>query len=264
MEKSKDHFISLIIPCYKQEKIIVKNLKQVLFTLNKIRYDFEIIVVVDGLVDRAFSFLKKAKLKKVKIFQYSKNQGKSLAIRFGLSQAKGDYLMFLDSGMEINPNGISMLLEHLEWFNADIVVGSKRHPSSLVEYPLDRKILSYGYYFLIKILFGLRINDTQAGIKIFKKEVLEKVLPRLMEKKFAGDLEILIVALALGYDKICEAPIKLEYAQKAFSTAVKFNSIVNILVDTLAIFYRKNILRYYQGKNFKKIIFPPFETYEYK
>jgi len=177
---------------------------------------------------------------------YIKNQGKSYAIRMGMKKAKGDYVMFIDAGMEIDPNGISMLLEHMEWYNADIIVGSKRHPASQVNYPLNRKILSYGYYYLVKFLFGLNVRDTQAGIKIFKKDVLQKVLPRLLEKKFAGDLEFLVVAQILGFRRIYEAPIKLDYSLSPITTAAGIRAIWGILVDTLAIFYRKNIIRYYQ------------------
>lgn len=264
MKKNNNHFLSIVVPCYKQEKIIVKNIEQILATLEKIRYDFEILIIIDGQVDKSFQLLKKAKLKKVKIYQYKKNHGKSFAIRFGLSKAQGDYLMFMDSGMEIDPNGISMLIEHLEWYQADIIIGSKRHPASKVAYPIDRKILSYGYYYFIKLLFGLKVRDTQAGIKIFKKQVLKEVLPRLVEKKFAGDLEILTVANLLGFHKIYEAPIKLTYTDKVFSSAIKFKSIFNIFLDTLAIFYRKNILQYYQKKDFKTIRMPKSDFYEFK
>ncbi|MDO5561324.1 MAG: glycosyltransferase [bacterium] len=240
-----NHFLTLVIPSYKQEKIIVKNLQQLLAALQQIRYDYEVVVVVDGEIDETAAKIKKANLPKVSVVTYPENQGKSYAIRQGMKKAKGDYVMFLDAGMEIDPNGISMLLEHMEWYDADIVVGSKRHPASKVNYPAKRKILSDGYYYLIRILFGLRIRDTQAGIKIFKKQVLDKILPRLVEKKFAGDLEMLVVARQCGFNNICEAPINLNYSDDQFSTAVKFNSVIGIFIDTLAIWYRKNILHYY-------------------
>ena len=153
--------------------------------------------------------------------------------------------MFMDSGLEIDPNGISMLLEHMEWYNADIIVGSKRHPASQVSYSLVRKILSFGYYYLVKILFGVKVHDTQAGIKIFKKKVLKEILPKLVEKKFAGDLEILVVARQLGYNRVFEAPIKLDYHFSAITDAATVDAIVGILKDTMAIFYRANILRSY-------------------
>ena len=245
-KRTNSHFLTLIIPVYKQEKTIVENLKQIKKILDQIRYHHEIIVVVDGIVDKSIEKIKQAMLPGVVTVGYIKNQGKSYAIRMGMKKAKGDYVMFIDAGMEIDPNGISMLLEHMEWYNADIIVGSKRHPASQVNYPLNRKILSYGYYYLVKFLFGLNVRDTQAGIKIFKKDVLQKVLPRLLEKKFAGDLEFLVVAQILGFRRIYEAPIKLDYSLSPITTAAGIRAIWEILVDTLAIFYRKNIIRYYQ------------------
>lgn len=246
-----NHFLSLIIPVYKQEKTIVENIKQVKKVLDNIRYDHEIIVVIDGIVDQSFKKIKKAQIPKVKSIAYLKNQGKFHAIRLGMKKAKGDYVVFLDSGMEIDPNGISMLLEHMEWYDADIIVGSKRHLASQVNYPLSRKILSYGYYWIVKLLFGIKIHDTQAGIKIFKKLVLEQVLPRLVEKNFAGDLEILVVADNLGFNRIYEAPIKLQYQLGNITSAATLKSILGIFIDTLAIFYRKNILQYYKRPHHK-------------
>jgi len=249
LSKNPTHFLSLIIPVYRQEKTIVANLKQIQSVLETLRYDYEIIAVVDGKVDAAYEKIQDSKLPNVRLFAYEKSHGKSYAIRFGMQKAKGDYVMFLDSGMEIDPNGISMLLEHMEWYDADIIVGSKRHPVSQVNYSWQRKILSDGYYILVKLLFGIKIKDTQAGIKIFRKRVLEQTLPRLVEKKFAGDLEMLVAANTLGYHKIYEAPIKLTYnVGESASTAATFSAIFNILYDTLAIWYRKNILRYYEAK----------------
>ncbi|MDO8609169.1 MAG: glycosyltransferase family 2 protein [bacterium] len=247
--KNPSHFLSLIIPVYKQEQTIVKNIKQIKIALDSIRYDHEIIVVIDGKLDKSNEKLNEANLDKVKIISYIKNQGKSYAIQTGMKKAKGDYVMFIDSGMEIDPNGISMLLEHMEWYNADIIVGSKRHPASQITYATSRKILSEGYYRFVQLLFGIKIRDTQAGIKIFRKQVLEKVLPRLVEKKFAGDLEILVVANSLGFKRIFEAPIKLDYTMGSLTSAATVTAIYHIVLDTLAIWYRKNILQYYKRKS---------------
>ncbi len=245
-QKKIAHFLSLIIPVYKQEKTIVKDVTQIKRVLDSIRYDHEIIVVFDGASDQSYKKVKQANIPKVKTISYLKNQGKSHAIQLGMKKAIGDYVMFVDSGMEIDPNSISMLLEHMEWYNADIIVGSKRHPASQVNYVASRKLLSEGYYFVVKFLFGIKVRDTQAGIKIFKKKVLEKILPRMVGKKFTGDLEMLVIADTLGFKRIFEAPIKLDYSLGALSSAATIKSIFDIMKDTLAIWYRKNILRYYQ------------------
>lgn len=248
--KQKNNFLSLIIPVYKQEKTIVKNIRQIKNALDKTRYKYEIIAVVDGIHDRSLEKIKNANIANVKTIGYIKNQGKSHAIRLGMQKAKGNYVMFLDAGMEIDPNGISMLLEHMEWYDADIIVGSKRHLASIINYPLERKILSEGYYYFVKFLFGLKIHDTQAGIKVFRKNVLQKILPVLLEKKFAGDLEMLVAAESFGFKRIYEAPIKLIFLSGSLTSAATFKSIFGIFIDTMAIFYRRHIIHYYdKNKN---------------
>lgn len=247
MEKREtDHFVSLIIPIYKQEKTILKNLRHINAALEKIRYDYEIIAVVDGMIDKSLNIIKQAKIPKVKTIGYIQNQGKAYAIRLGMSKARGDFVMFMDSGMEIDPNGISMLLEHMVWYKADIIVGSKRHAASQVNYPMIRKILSYGYYYVVKFLFKLKVKDTQAGIKIFRKKTLEIILPRLRERQFAGDLEMLVAADSLGFNRIYEAPIKLDYQMASVTSAATLHAIRGIIIDTLAIYYRKNFKNHYQ------------------
>ena len=234
-------FLSLIIPCYRQEKTIVQNIEQVLSTLDKTRYSYEVIIVIDGRYDNSWHKLHNAKIFNVVVYEYAENRGKSFAIRFGMNKAKGEHVMFLDSGLEINPDGISMLLEHMKWYDADVIVGSKRHPVSQVKYTWQRRILSTGYYY-----FVIKVKDTQAGIKVFKRDVLQKILPRLVEKRFAGDLEMLVVAKSLGFHRIYEAPIKLDYDLAGMSTATALENIWKIFYDTISIFYRLHILRYYQ------------------
>lgn len=239
--------ISLIIPAYKQEKTIVKDLKRIESVLQQIRHPYEIIVIVDGMIDKTYSKVDKLRSKRIKVFTYSKNFGKGFAIRFGMLKSKGDLVGFIDSGMDINPNGLSMLLEHFEWYKADIIVGSKMHPVSKVKYPIKRRIISWGYRLLVRILFGLSIRDTQVGLKIYKKEVIEKVLPRLLVKRYAFDIEILAVSHMLGFKRIYEAPIELDFKESSITSANFWRVVLHTLWDTIAVFYRLKILHYYEG-----------------
>ena len=243
MPKAK--LISVIIPAYQQASTIVKDLTRIQAVLKQIRYPSEIIVVVDGRLDQTYQRAKTLASSQLKVYLNKIRQGKGYTVRYGMTKAQGDYIAFLDAGMEIDPNGISMLLEHLEWYNADIIVGSKRHLASVVQYPWDRKILSWGYYFLVRLLFGVKIKDTQPGIKIFKRKVLEKILPQLVVKKYAFDIEMLSVARRKGFQRIYEAPIKLKYKFGSVTNAATLRTIWHMLYDTLAVFYRLKILKYY-------------------
>lgn len=237
--------VSIIIPAFKQEKTIKKDLQQIKKAVKNLRFDYEIIVVVDGAIDKTYRQVKKLQTKNLKIYLLKKNRGKGFTVRYGMTKAQGDYIAFLDAGMEIDPNAISMLLEHLEWYDADIIVGSERHLASQVFYPLDRKILSWGYYQLVRLLFGFKIRDTQSGVKIFKRTVLEKTLHKLKVKQYAFDIEMLAVAYRLGFTKIYEAPIKLKYQFGSVTNSATLRTIYHMLYDTLAVFYRLKILKHY-------------------
>lgn len=253
----KKQLISIIVPAYKQGQTIAKDLQNIdkVLQVGLQDFDYEIICVVDGMLDRTLEEAEKVKSTKIKVVGYQQNKGKGYAVRFGMARAKGELISFLDAGMEISPMGIMMLTAHMKWYNADIIVGSKRHPVSRVNYPPLRHILSIGYHLGVKILFGLPITDTQSGIKIFKREVLEKVLPRLLVKKYAMDVEMLAVARYLGFTRIYEAPIEVMFDKK--TSSISWKVVLRMYWDTLAIFYRLRILHYYDDRNLRKWQFDP-------
>jgi len=256
MKDNRIKLLSVIVPAYKQRGTIKKDLLRIKDVLDKTRYAYELICVVDG-DDTTYKNAKAIASQKIKVVAYQGNRGKGYAVRFGMARSKGDYIAFIDSGMDINPNGISMIIEHMEWYDADIIVGSKRHPASQVKYPLLRRVYSIGYQIIVKILFGLNVKDTQTGLKVFKRKVLEDVLPRLLIKRFAFDIELLSVARRLGYRRIFEAPVKIEFNKFVFSSTIKFKTVFEMLIDTLAVFYRLVILRYYDDGNRRKWRYDP-------
>lgn len=249
--------LSVIVPAYKQEATIRKDLKNVQMVLKEgLRdYDFEIICVVDGILDRTLYEARKIKSKKVRVFGYEANKGKGYAVRYGMARAKGELISFLDAGMDISPKGIMMLLAHMEWYDADIIVGSKRHPVSRVNYPFLRHVLSIGYHLGVRFVFNLPLTDTQSGIKVFRRRVLERVLPRLLVKRYAMDIEILAVARRAGFKRVFEAPIEVKFDKN--NSGIKWSTIFHMLWDTAAVFYRLHLLRYYDDHKKRQWVFDP-------
>lgn len=250
--------LSLIIPVYKQGKTIQKQLIQILGELELLRVPYEVIIVIDGEVDDSMEQVKKIHSKHLSVVGYKTNHGKGYAVRYGMCQSHGDIIGFLDAGGDLHESGLSMMLEHFKWYNADIIVGSKRHPVSKVQYPFIRRILSWGYQQLTRLLFGLNVRDTQVGMKLYSRRVLDDVMPRLLVKKFAFDIEILAVAKHLGYFRIYEAPVELDFnGTSSITSASVLKTIFSTLWDTLAVFYRLQIMHYYDDTNKRKWRFDP-------
>lgn len=251
MDKIK--LLSLIVPAYRQEKTIVENIKKLDQVLATLPYKYEIIVIVDGFLDKTYERINKIKKRNIKVFGHKENKGKGYAVKHGVLKAKGDIVGFIDGGMDISPLAIPLLLDQMNFHDADIVLGSKLHPESKVNYPLTRKILSWGYRTLTQLFFGFVVRDTQVGLKFFKRKVVKDVFPRIMVKKFAFDVEVLAVARARGFTKIYEGPVKLDFSGASSITSKNFWKVIFFMLwDTAAILYRLKILRYYDKK--KKIV----------
>lgn len=246
----KKAYLSIVVPAYKEEKTIVSTLSGINRILSTLNINYEIICVVDGLVDKTLEKVSKIKNPNLKILYYTKNLGKGNAVRYGMERAKGEIVGFVDAN-GINPRSIPMLLQHFNWYKADIIVGSKRHPVSKVRYPWFRRILSWGYQKLIRILFDIEIRDTQVGAKLFKKAVVAKILPLLLVKDWAFDIELLAVANRKGFIKIYESPIELELGADKDTSRIFSRGFVQtsarMFWDTLAVFYRLKIRHYYDA-----------------
>lgn len=248
MNKSDPKLLSVIVPAYKCTTI-VRDLKSIARHLDNLNLDYEILCIVDGRAnakDKTKEKAKKAAGKYIKVYSYPHNRGKGYAVRYGMARARGNLIAFIDAGSDLNAAGIGLALEHLKWYDADIIIGSKRHKASRVVYPFQRKILSFTVQLMTRIFFGMNVSDTQTGLKIFRREVLETVLPRLVVKRFAFDLEILSVAHRLGYTKIYESPVELNFN---FQSTIGPSAIYNFAIDYLAILYRTYLLRYYDDNH---------------
>jgi len=240
--------LSVIVPAYNC-KTIARDLTTIEDHLTRLSQPYEIICVVDGrkiLKDRTREKAKKVVSKTIKVYFYPKNKGKGYAIRFGMARAKGGTIAFIDSGNDLSASGIGMALAHMKWYNADIIIGSKRHKASRVHYPWQRRILSFFVQRATLYLFGLNVSDTQTGLKVFRREVLVKVLPRLLVKRWAIDLEILSVANRLGFKRIYESPVEINHN---FMSNIGPSAVRNFVIDYLAILYRTYILHYYDEQN---------------
>ena len=243
--------LSVIMPAFNEEEVILRSIQETVQVLDGC--DYEIIVVDDGSSDRTSLEARCAASQnpRVSVVSYPRNMGKGYALRHGFEHCSGDLVALLDADLDLHPRQLLTLCRIMQETGADVVIGSKRHPESRLDYPWHRKIISAVYFWLVKALFGLDIHDTQTGIKLFRRDVLADVFPRTETIGYAYDLELLVAAIRFGY-RIAEAPVELSF-QRQSAGSIGSSTILSMLWDTLRIFYRASFWVWLQPANTTKL-----------
>jgi glycosyltransferase involved in cell wall biosynthesis len=236
--------VSIVVPYYNPGARLRTTVEHMVRVLDASGMSFEIIAVSDGSTDGSPFTLTGFPETVVRRMEFATNAGKGHALRAGLGQGRGRYLGFIDADGDISPEFLAPFVTIMRTEEPDIIIGSKRHPSSVVHYPPLRRLYSWGYQNLIHLLFRLKVKDTQVGIKLVDRRVIADVLPLLRESRFALDLELLVLAYRLGYTKIVEAPVRID---ERFGSTISVKAVWRLLVDTLGLFVRYSVRHEYDA-----------------
>lgn len=206
--------LSIVIPAYNEEKIIARTLETYGLYFQKLKkqgiLDFEIIVVLNGCRDRTLeaAMSVKKRLKEIKVVEIQE-AGKGLAIIKGFNEALetgSELIGFVDADMATLPEDFYYLFKRIN--NYDGVIASRWIRGSIVKKrTLKRRVLSRGFNFIVRGLFLFGHRDTQCGAKLFKKEVIEKIVDKLRLTQWAFDINILHLCKKYGFSVI-EVPTK--------------------------------------------------------
>ncbi len=220
---TKKNSITLIIPCYNEVANLQKGvLDKVGNFVQKEEQFIEVIIVDDGSTDDSHAIIENyLKLNpKFKLIK-NKHQGKAFAIITGITNAKGEQVMFSDIDLATPIEEASKLMKELE-NDYDIIIGSRS--SARAGAPLTRKIMAFGLITLRGLFLGLgNLKDTQCGFKLFDTEAAKNIISKLQVfkngKSISGssvsagfDLEFLFVGRKLGY-KIKEVPVSWRHVE---------------------------------------------------
>lgn len=234
-----NQLLSIVMPAYNEGEHICKNLLTTAHEIEQFYPNFEIIAVNDGSTDNTLEQLLLAHEKdaRIKIATYKENRGKGGAICVGVSKASGYYIAFLDADLDLSPLHLRKFMLVMQRQNADIVIGSKLHKDSQLNYPLKRRIFSIGYYLLLRMLFHLKIKDTQTGVKLFRGDALRQIIPQLKTLGYAYDIELLLRATRAGFS-IIEMPIKLVFSRTGVEgpARIQLSDILKTFIDTIKIY----------------------------
>jgi glycosyltransferase involved in cell wall biosynthesis len=226
------------MPAYNEARNIRQSVTGTEKELESVTRDFEIIVVDDGSDDGTGAAVESLANRRVRLVSYAQNKGKGFALKEGFNLVTGGLSLFVDSDLEIQARDMSAYVKALG--SADVAIGSKRHPLSVVRTPTIRRFLSLGFNVLERLLTGVQASDTQAGLKAIRSSALYRILPLMSVKRYAFDAELLTVATLLNFE-IVELPVCVDL-RASFSV----RQVFRMLIDLLGIAYRLRIRRWYQ------------------
>jgi len=230
-------YFSLIIPAYNEEYRIENVIKTYGDYFSEHLNDrFEMIVIVNNSSDKTIDVVKDLAKKHsyLRVEDFSYYTGKGGAIIEGFKLAKGDLIGFVDSDLALLPDQYKKLLNIGDF---DVTIASRWITGANILNREDWKVVLAGraYNKLVRLFFGLNVYDTQCGGKVFKKAIVDKIIPLIKVKGFGIDLDLLYKSKLVGA-KIKEIPITWSHVEE--------DSKTNLVKSTTTMFKELFITRF--------------------
>jgi len=164
--------LSIVVPVFNEEESLGAFYKELILQISKLKVGFEVIFVDDGSTDGSLDLLKKIEKenKNIRLFSFRRNQGKAEALTLGFSKAKGDLIVTLDADLQDKPSEIKKLIEKQKegW---DLVSGWRKNRKDSIVKSISSKIFN----FVSSFFWGLKVNDLNCGLKLYKAEAAKSL-----------------------------------------------------------------------------------------
>lgn len=227
--------ISVIIPAYNEEQRIKDTIIQIIYYLNKNKYNYEIVVIDDGSTDHTIQAVKSIQDGNIVILRNKINRGKGYSVKKGFLIARYSLILFTDSDLATPIEFVETFINYITE-GYDIVIASRNLKDSKipVKQPIFRQIMGKIFCILVNLIVLRGFKDTQCGFKLFKKDTARRIAQFQTLDRFAFDVEILFLAKKLGY-KIKEAPVV--WTDKKGGSVRAIKDSINMLIDLFNIIY---------------------------
>jgi dolichyl-phosphate beta-glucosyltransferase len=223
---AKGPLLSIVIPAFNEERRLPIYLPDVLAFAEGSEHETEVLVVDDGSSDGTAAYVEKtaAEHKVLRLLRQGKNQGKGAAVRRGMMEAAGRYVLFADADGATPIREVAKMLPVAER-GIEVVIASRKAGGEVAR-SLIRSLMGATFYRLTNLLAVPAVADTQCGFKLFNRAAAERIFPLVQEKGWAFDVEVLFLAQKFGL-AISEVPVEW--------TAIE-GSKVNPIQDGLKMF----------------------------
>lgn len=228
--------ISVLMPAFNVGEVIAEHAARVAKAM--IDYpNLEIVICDDGSTDgtgRAATDAA-ADLEVVRVVRHERNLGKGAALRTAFNASTKPTVVFLDGDLDLPPEQLPAFLTTFADRSVDALVGEKSVAMSESSFPTVRRVLSRIYSGVVALLFRLPVRETQTGLKVFRREAIEDVLPDLTINRFTFDIELLARLVRRGAT-IEGTPVDL--APTAAATGLSIGTLFEMARDTLLTWWR--------------------------
>jgi dolichyl-phosphate beta-glucosyltransferase len=226
------------VPAYNEERRIEHLLRALSEGLGESQLELlDVVIVDDGSVDRTPELLGEAAARDprlVPIVTGGANEGKGAAIAAGVRKARGEFTLLCDVDVSTPLSDVAKLHRRLAE-GADLAIGSRDVPGSVVEAPEYRKRIGRTFNFMVRRLTGLPFKDTQCGFKLMRTETAVALHEGQLVKGFASDVELLLKARRMGLT-IAEVPVT--YVHDDDSKVNPVTAAPRMAIDLIRLVYR--------------------------
>jgi glycosyltransferase involved in cell wall biosynthesis len=206
--------VSIVVPAYNEAVRIGETLHKIEDFLKRMPWSAEVIVVDDGSHDETGAVVTRMAFPGLRLIRYEPNQGKGFAVKTGVLDAAGEYVLFTDADLSAPIEQLEKLLDAAQSQQADVVIGSRAVDRSYIEKHQSRGREVGGIIFnlMVRSILWLRIHDTQCGFKLFKRAKSRMVFEKMTITGFGFDPELLFLASRARL-KILELPVRWSHAE---------------------------------------------------
>tara|TARA_B100001179_G_scaffold10008_1_gene6535 strand:+ start:391 stop:1389 length:999 start_codon:yes stop_codon:yes gene_type:complete len=239
--KMKNIDLSIVIPVYNEEESLELLYNSIINNLKNTNLNFEIIFIDDGSSDNSWDVIKTISEKKTNLssIKFKKNYGKSDALDAGFKASNGTYVLTMDADLQDDPNEIYPLFKMINQDNYDLVSGWKKKRND----PLSKTIPSKFFNLVTRIFSGIKLNDFNCGIKIYKKELVNSI-------NLYGEMHryIPLIANWNGYDKIGEKIVnhnKRKFGKTKFGMERYIRGFLDLISVSFVYKFRKRPMHFF-------------------
>lgn len=243
---SADHeqpTVSIVVPAFNEAARIGDSIRKIDAFMRRSPRSFELIVVDDGSSDDTAGVVQRCRADQLRLVRNDRNHGKGYTVRQGVLAATGKYVLFTDADLSAPIEELDKLLEVALKDGADVVIGSRAVDRSYIEKHQSsfREFSGIAFNFMVRLILGLKLHDTQCGFKLFDREKSRRVFEQLTTLGFGFDAELLFLAKRNDL-KVRETPVHWSHSEG--SKVKPLRDGTRMLLDLLRIRWNAIIGRY--------------------